>query len=103
MRDSSPGLRKRSIRATRLADLALRKDDRAWVSNGDRPRLGERMRADLTQRRPRLGNQQIDHMLRPGRPERAQAPEKSLAGEACLGAERDRADHVGAAADAAVH
>src|SRR5260370_24008035 len=90
-------------RLRRLTWRVLRKRECAWMSDGDRPRLYERMGADLAERRPRLFNHQIDHVSRPGLPQRAEAPEKGLAGKSRMGTQRDRADHVEPAADAAVH
>src|SRR5262249_57557847 len=64
--------------------------------------VGQRMGPNLAKRRAGLVTQQIDDVTWPIRTECAEPPEKSLASKGCVSAERQRAYHVGTAANAAV-
>src|SRR5262249_38929245 len=75
----------------------------ARMADHDLPRARRAARADLAERRSRLLGEEIDDVAWAAPAERAEAPQKGLAGEGRLRAERERAHDVGAAADAGIH
>src|SRR5262245_44140492 len=66
-------------------------------------RFRRRLGTDLAQSRPDFRDEELDNVVGSLRAERAEAPQERLAGHRRLGPERERAHHVGTAADARVH
>src|SRR6266851_4305644 len=75
----------------------------AGMTDHDLARVRGSVRADLAERRLRLLDQEIDDVTGAAAAERAEAPQERLAGERRLRAERERARHIGAAANAGIH
>src|ERR1700730_14990100 len=80
--------------------LPARQRPGAWMTCRDRGRLGHRANARMGEFGAYLLEEQVDPMGAADRAERRQAIHEGAAGEARLGAERKRAHHVEAAADA---
>src|SRR5687767_8068989 len=74
----------------------------ARMADHDIPRLVRGVRTNLAERRLQFVDEKINGMARAFRAQRPEAPEKRLAGERRLGAERERSRHVGAAADTGI-
>src|SRR5712672_698940 len=75
---------------------------RARMADRDARGLRDRARADVQELGLDLVKEQIDHVGRAGRPERAQPIGEAAAGEAEPGAERERTHHIEPAADAGI-
>ena len=73
------------------------------MADDHRARIRRRVRSDLPECRPRLVDQQVDHVPRALLPKRAETPQESLAGERRVGPERHRTRHVEAGAHALVY
>ena len=76
---------------------------RAGMPDGYRAQLIQGARTELSKRGLGFLDQKVDDVAGPLRPERAKAPQESLAGESRRGPERIGAHHVAAAAHAGIH
>src|SRR5258708_10562138 len=76
---------------------------RTWMTDHGRACLLWPRRADLAECRFHLVDHEIDHVEWTFRAERAETPQKGLAGERSIGPERDGPHHVDPPAHPAVH